>query len=223
MAKQLPRQIDGLKQKILFVGTLVEEAIAKAISALINRDLNLANTVIDSDTEIDRMEVDVEEEVLKILALYQPVAADLRFVVAVLKINNDLERMGDLARNIAKRVVFLANCDRFDLPVDFRAMATRAQSMVKESLDALVNSDSALAHKVRDSDDEVDALRRIIEKQIEQQIAAHTERTDCLMRLSSVARHLERIADMATNIAEDVIYMVEGEIVRHHRTTESME
>ena len=95
--------------------------------------------------------------------------------------------------------------------------------MVKESLDALVNSDAALAHKVRDSDDEVDALRRIIEKQIEQQIAAHSERTDCLMRLSSVARHLERIADMATNIAEDVIYMVEGEIVRHHRTTESME
>ena len=95
--------------------------------------------------------------------------------------------------------------------------------MVKESLDALVNSDPALAHKVRDSDDEVDALRRTIEKQIEQQIAAHPERTDCLMRLSSVARHLERIADMATNIAEDVIYMVEGEIVRHHRTTESME
>ncbi len=190
---------------------------------MINRDRNLANTVIEADTEIDRMEVDVEEEVLKILALYQPVAADLRFVVAVLKINNDLERMGDLARNIAKRVVFLASCDRFDLPVDFRGMATRAQGMVKDSLDALVNSDTALAHKVRDSDDEVDALRRIIEKQIEQQIAAHSERTDCLMRLSSVARHLERIADMATNIAEDVIYMVEGEIVRHHRTTESME
>ena len=105
MAKQLPRQIDGLKQKILFVGTLVEEAIAKAISALINRDLNLANVVIEADTEIDRMEVDVEEEVLKILALYQPVAADLRFVVAVLKINNDLERMGDLAKKIGKSVV----------------------------------------------------------------------------------------------------------------------
>jgi phosphate transport system protein len=223
MAKQLPRQIDGLKQKILFVGTLVEEAIAKAISALINRDRNLANTVIEADTEIDRMEVDVEEEVLKILALYQPVAADLRFVVAVLKINNDLERMGDLARNIAKRVVFLANCERFDLPVDFRGMATRAQSMVKESLDALVNSDTLLAQKVRESDDDVDARRRTIEKEIEQQIASHPERTDCLMRLSSVARHLERIADMATNIAEDVIYMVEGEIVRHHRATETME
>jgi phosphate transport system protein len=222
MAKQLPRQIDALKQKILFVGTLVEEAIAKAISALINRDRNLANTVIEADEEIDRMEVDVEEEVLKILALYQPVAADLRFVVAVLKINNDLERMGDLARNIAKRAVFLAGCERFDLPVDFRGMANRAQSMVKQSLDALVNSDPSLAQKVRESDDEVDALRSTIEKQIEQQIAHHPDRTDCLMRLSSVARHLERIADMATNIAEDVIYMVEGEIVRHHRTGESL-
>ncbi len=222
MAKQLPRQIDALKQKILFVGTLVEEAITKAISALINRDRNLANVVIEADEEIDRMEVDVEEEVLKILALYQPLAADLRFVVAVLKINNDLERMGDLARNIAKRAVFLSSCERFDLPVDFRGMANRAQSMVKLSLDALVNSDPGLAQKVRDSDDEVDTLRSTIEKEIEQQIARHPDRTDCLIRLSSVARHLERIADMATNIAEDVIYMVEGEIVRHHRTSETL-
>src|SRR4029079_7240719 len=158
MAKQLPRQIDGLKQKILFVGTLVEEAIAKAISALINRDLNLANVVIEADSEIDRMEVDVEEECLKILALYQPVAADLRFVVAVLKINNDLERMGDLARNIAKRVAFLASHERIDLPGEFRVMASKAQSMVKQSLDALVNSDTTLARKIRDEDDEVDSL-----------------------------------------------------------------
>jgi phosphate transport system protein len=223
MAKQLPRQIDALKQQILLVGALVEEAIAKAVSALIHRDRNMAKSVIQADDEIDRMEVDVEEEVLKILALYQPVAADLRFVVAVLKINNDLERMGDLATNIAKRVVFLTNAERFDLPVDFRGMAARVKSMVKESLDALVNADTLLAQRVRESDDEVDTSRRIIEKQIEQQIATHPERTDCLMSLSSVARHLERIADMATNIAEDVIYMVEGEIVRHHRSSEAME
>ena len=222
MAKQLPRQIDGLKQKILLVGGLVEEAIAKAISALTNRDRNLAGAVIEAAAEIDRMEVDVEEECLKILALYQPVAADLRFVVAVLKINNDLERMGDLAKNVAKRVVFLANCERFDLPVDFRGMAARAQSMVKQSLDALVNSDPLLAQNVRVADDEVDAMRRTIENQIEEQIAAHPDRTDCLLRLASVARHLERIADMATNVAEDVIYMVEGEIVRHLRTTEPL-
>ncbi len=216
MAKQLPRQIDGLKQKILFVGTLVEEAIAKAILALNNRDRNLANSVIEADADIDRMEVDVEEECLKILALYQPVAADLRFVVAVLKINNDLERMGDLAKNIAKRVVFLADYELSDLPIDYRGMAAQVKSMVKDSLDALVNADTALAQKVRTSDDEVDNQRRTIERQIEEQIARHPDRTEGLLRLSSVARHLERIADMATNVAEDVIYMVEGEIVRHH-------
>jgi phosphate transport system protein len=216
MAKQLPRQIDGLKQKILFVGTLVEEAIAKAISALNNRDRNLANSVIEADAEIDRMEVEVEEECLKVLALYQPVAADLRFVVAVLKINNDLERMGDLAKNIAKRVVFLADCELYDLPVDYRPMAVRAKGMVKDSLDALVNSDTELAQKVRESDDAVDIQRRTIEGQIEKQIAKDPANTEGLLRLGSVARHLERIGDMATNIAEDVIYMVEGEIVRHH-------
>jgi phosphate transport system protein len=218
MPKHLERQIDILKQKILFVGTLVEEAIAKAISALVNRDRNLAKVVIDEDAEIDRMEVDVEEEVLKILALYQPVAADLRFVVAVLKINNDLERMGDLARNIAKRVVLLTGGARIDLPDDLRPMATMAQQMVKESLDALVNADTLLARRVRDSDDEVDGMRRKVQEFVEQQIAAHPEQTELLMRLLSVSRHLERLADLATNVAEDVIYMVEGEIVRHRAT-----
>src|SRR5580698_1094426 len=159
MAVHVQRQIENLKQKILFVGTLVEEAIAKSISALMNRDRNLARTVIEEDGEIDRMEVDVEEEVLKTLALYQPVAADLRFVVAVLKINNDLERMGDLAKNIAKRVMFLTQCERVDLPVEFRTMSTKTQAMVKQSLDALVNSDTALARRVREADDEVDHLR----------------------------------------------------------------
>jgi phosphate transport system protein len=218
MSKHLERQIDILKQKILFVGTLVEEAIAKAISALANRDRNLAKQVIDEDTEIDRMEVDVEEEVLKILALYQPVAADLRFVVAVLKINNDLERMGDLARNIAKRVVFLTNGEKIDLPADLRPMATKAQQMVKESLDALVHADTLLARRVRDADDDVDNMRRKVQDYVENEIAAHPDKTELLMRLLSVSRHLERLADLATNVAEDVIYMVEGEIVRHRAT-----
>jgi phosphate transport system protein len=135
----------------------------------------------------------------------------------VLKINNDLERMGDLARNIAKRVVFLADYNELqELPVDYRPMAAQVKSMVKNSLDSLVNSDTALAAQIRKDDDEVDAQRRIIEKQIEAQIAKNPAQAEGLLRLSSVARHLERIADMATNIAEDVIYMVDGEIVRHH-------
>jgi phosphate transport system protein len=221
MAKHLQKQIDGLKQKVLFLGALVEEAIAKAISALVHRDRNLARAVIDDDEEIDRMEVEVEEEVLKILALYQPVAVDLRFVVAVLKINSDLERMGDLARKIAKRVLFLTSGDRIELPGDFRGIASRAQWMVKASLDALVNADANLARQVRESDERVNALRREIDERIEKQILAHPDQSESYFNLAGVSRHLERLADMACSVAEDVIYMVEGSIVRHSRAQES--
>ena len=215
MTKHIHRQIDSLKQKILYVGTLVEEAIAKAISALINRDGVLAAKIIANDSVIDRMEVEVEEECLKILALYQPVAADLRFVVATLKINNDLERMGDLAKNIAKRAAFIAKADPMDVPIDFRTMAMQAQHMVKQSLDALVNADANLARQVRIEDDVVDDSRQRIRQQVLQGIRRSPEKTEYLLKFNSVSKHLERLADMATNVAEDVIYMVEGEIVRH--------
>ncbi|HUY89105.1 MAG TPA: phosphate signaling complex protein PhoU [Pirellulales bacterium] len=215
MPKHLQRQIEQLKQKILFVGSMVEGAIANAVAALVHRDESIARKVLEEDAEIDRMEVDVEEDCLKILALYQPVAVDLRFVVAVLKINNDLERMGDLAKNIAKRVLYLSRVDRVDVPVDFRAMAIRAQDMVKRSLDALVSADSSLAHRVRQDDDELDNMRRAIHEKIRAAIRAKPEQTETLMKLYSVAKHLERLGDMATNVAEDVIYMVEGDIVRH--------
>jgi phosphate transport system protein len=215
MSRHLQRQVETLKKKVLQVGSLVEEAIAKAVKSLLSRDLKLAEEVIGADDIIDRTEVDVEEEVLKTLALHQPVAADLRFCVAVLKINNDLERMGDLARNIAKRARFLTKCQPFNLPPDFREMATRTQSMVKQSLDALVNADAALAQKVREADDEIDRLRKQVEHVVEDQIEKTPEQTECLVKLISASRHLERLADMATHIAEDVIYMVEGEIVRH--------
>lgn len=220
MTKHIQRQVDILKQKILYVGTLVEEAIAKAIAALINRDAKLGEKVIDADNVIDQLEVEVEEECLKVLALYQPVAADLRFVVAVLKINNDLERMGDLAQNIAKRAVYLAKADPIDLPFDFRSMAAKAQMMVKQSLDALVNSDSTLARLVRSEDDEVDQARQQFRKQILDAIRKRPEKVEHLLKLNSVSKHLERLADMATNVAEDVIYMVEGEIVRHQHNDE---
>lgn len=218
MTKHIERQIDQLKEKILRVGTLVEEAFSKAITALINRDTPLAQRVMASDEEIDRMEVEVEEECLKILALYQPVAADLRFVVAVLKINNDLERMGDLARNIAKRVAQLATGPAVELPPEIRMMATLAQDMVKQCLDAVINADPTLARQVREEDDAVDEARQQIRRRILQGIKAHPEQLENLLRINSVSKHIERIADMATNVAEDVIYMVEGDIVRHRTT-----
>ncbi len=218
MSKHLQRQIETLKKKILTIGALVEEAIAKSVSSLINRDARLAEEVIHADDTIDRSEVDVEEEVLKTLALHQPVAADLRFVVAILKINIDLERMGDIAQNISKKVRFIARSEGFRTPVDFRDIAAKAQSMVRQSLDALVNGDTAAARMVRNADDDVDRMRKQIQNKLESEISLHPENTECLIRLLSVSRHLERLADMATHIAEEVIYLVEGEIVRHDHT-----
>jgi phosphate transport system protein len=215
MTKHIERQIESLKERILRLGTLVEEAISKSITALINRDTSLAQRVIVNDSEIDAMEVEVEEECLKMLALYQPVAADLRFVVAVLKINNDLERMGDLAKNIAKRVAQLANGEPCELPPEIRTMAMQAQEMVKQSLDAVVQADPALARQVREEDDAVDEYRQQIRRKVLKGIMEHPENVENLLRVNSVSKHIERIADMATNIAEDVIYMVQGDIVRH--------
>ena len=215
MTRHIERQLAQLKERILRIGTLVEEAIAKSITALINRDTTLAQRVMLNDVEIDRMEVEVEEECLKILALYQPVAADLRLVVSVLKINNDLERIGDLAKNIAKRVSQLAQAGVVELPAEIRTMATLAQEMVRESLEAVVNGDPALARRVREEDDAVDESRQRVRKMVLAGIKAEPERVESLLRINSVSKHIERIADMATNIAEDVIYMVEGDIVRH--------
>ena len=215
MTRHIDRQIGNLKEKIRRVGTVVEEAISKSISAVINRDVQLAQRVLASDDAIDRMEVEVEEECLKILALYQPVAADLRFVVAVLKINNDLERMGDLAKNIAKRVAQLEGAGPVDLPPEIRTMAMQAEEMVRECLAAVIDADPVLARRIREQDDVVDQARQKVRKRILAGIKEHPENVEVLLRINSITKHIERIAAMATNIAEDVVYMVEGEIVRH--------
>lgn len=218
MARHIEHQIAQLKNSILQFGTIVEESISRSNTALFKRDVDLAQKVIANDTEIDRLEVELEEECLKVLALYQPVAADLRFVVAVLKINNDLERIGDLASNIAKTVSQLTITGPFELPEEISSMAKQVEEMVKNSLDAVVKADPDLARQVRKEDDIVDAGRHTVRKLVMQQIKKDPEKVEGLLQINSISKHLERIADMATNIAEDVIYMVEGEIVRHrHR------
>ena len=218
MARHIEHQIAQLKNSILQFGTIVEESISRSNTALFKRDVELAQKVIANDAEIDRLEVELEEECLKVLALYQPVAADLRFVVAVLKINNDLERIGDLASNIAKTVSQLTITGPLELPEEISSMAKQAEEMVKNSLDAVVKADPDLARQVRKEDDIVDAGRHTVRKLVMQQIKKDPEKVEGLLQINTISKHLERIADMATNIAEDVIYMVEGEIVRHrHR------
>jgi phosphate transport system protein len=209
------REIENLKKLVLSLGALVEEQIQHAILALERRDAELANTVIQKDKEIDSLEIVIEEECLKILALYQPVAKELRFVVAVLKMNNDLERMGDLAANIAKRARYLSKKEKIDLVADFGLVAEKAQAMVKKSLDALVNTDVNLAREVCASDDEVDKLTKHMLKRTINAIEKNPERTKDYFSIRSVSKNLERIADSATNIAEDVIYLCSGDIIRH--------
>lgn len=215
MAKYLIRELDKIKKKILSLGALVEERVRIASAAVDNRDAAIAQKIIDTDWEIDEMEVEVEEECLKILALHQPVAVDLRFIVAVIKINNDLERIGDQAVNIAERVLTISKRPEMDFVFDYLPMAEKAEAMLKMSLDALVNMDVDLALKVVTMDDEVDAIKTLAYDRIKEAIKAKPERVGSLINLLLISRHLERLADHATNIAEEVIYLIEGEIVRH--------
>ena len=208
-------EIETLKKKILALGTVVEESLRRAMKALETRDARLARDIIDHDEEIDRMEVELEEDCLKVLALYQPVAIDLRFIVAVLKINNDLERIGDLAVNIAQRAETLSARERVEISFDYLGMARKVQLMLENSLDSLVNLDVKLARKVCDTDDEVDEMHRQMFYRVQEYIRADPDQLDQYLQYLSVTRYLERVADHSTNIAEDVIYMVEGEIVRH--------
>lgn len=216
MSKHLQNEIDRLKKRILSLGTLVEESVYRAIHSLAERDASLARSVIEGDETIDQMEVDIEEDCQKILALHQPVANDLRFIIAVLKINTELERIGDATVNIAERTLFLTGKPRVDIPYDFPGMSAKAQSMLHKSLGALVNLDVAMANQVIAADDEVDTINREMYVQTEQSIRKDPASAYSYIHLLGVSRYIERIADHASNIAEDVIYLVEGRIVRHH-------
>jgi len=215
MTIHMKNDVDKLKKKLIALCARVEEQLLQAVMSIKNRDEELATQVITTDYQIDQNEVDIEEDCLKILALHQPVAIDLRFIVTALKINNDLERIGDLSVNIAERSQFLANQTSLPIPFDFDVMAAKAQTMLRKSIDALVNMDCDLANEVCAMDDEVDAMNREMYDQVKKGVRENPDNIECLTHILSVSRHLERIADHATNIAEDVIYMAEGRIVRH--------
>ncbi len=213
------RETDRLKRKILALGAIVEENLRIAFQAIDERDAAKARRVIATDVLIDQNEVDVEEECLKILALYQPVAGDLRFVAAVIKINSELERIGDLSANIAERALQLMNEHPVAVPQHVAVMADRTRTIIEKALDALVRQDAVMAREVLAADDEIDELYAELIDELKGVIRADLEHLDAIVLLFSVARYLERLADHATNIAEDVLYMVEGEIQRHHQAT----
>jgi len=208
MTKHFHRELEKIKKRILSLGAIVEDRVRMSIRAIETRDSGIAKKIIDGDYEIDEMEVEIEEECLKILALYQPVAVDLRFLATVIKINNDLERIADEA---VKGINYLSKRKhQFDFDFDFSEMVDKTQFMLKRSLDALVNLDKDVAFKVCILDEEVDKINGEVHRLVKEAIKKNPEQGEHLVNLLLISRHLERIADHATNIAEEVIYLIEG-------------
>lgn len=216
MTVRVQKDIEKLKQRLLEMGLVIEEVFSKAVRCVQKRDITLAREIIEGDRAVDIAEVDLEEECLKTLALYQPVAADLRLIVAVMKINNDLERIGDLAVNIAERILTLSQRQDVELPFDFNRMSSVVRDMLKKSIDSLVKLDKQKAREVLACDEEIDSIHRAMYSTASENMRQSPNKIEYLLNAIAISRYLERIADHITNIAEDVIYLIEGEIVRHN-------
>jgi len=211
-------QLEGLRRNLILMGGEVERQIQHAIEALTEVDEKKAAGVIAADAEIDRMEMVIEEQAVHLLALQQPVAVDLRFLVAALKINNDLERIGDHAVNIAEGAERLAGQKPFKPFIDIHYMAEVAMSMLKQSLDAFVNRDASLAKQVIKKDDTLDDQNVSISRELLTDMAEYPNLITYCLELISVSKNLERVGDLASNICEDTIYMAEARWVKHHAT-----
>ena len=215
MTRHFHEELDALKQTLLAMGGLVEDQMRHVVQALVDRDDARARDVIERDRQVNAYEVEVDAQCVELLALHQPAAGDLRFITTAMKIVTDLERIGDQAVNIAQRVIELNREPQLKPYIDLPRMAARAQAMVKESLDAFVARDTELAHRVRAEDDEVDALKEQIFRELLTFMMEDPRSIPRAIRLILISRCMERVADHATNIAEMVIYLVEGKMVRH--------
>lgn len=215
MSMHLARDLEALRKKLSMLGALVEESTAKAIEFIRVPDSGLDAEIASLEQRVNEVEVEIEEDCLKVLALHQPVAADLRFIIAVLKVNNDLERMGDQSQNIVNRVRSLqSETPLADVP-DFTAMSVKVLNMVRLALDALIRQDVDLARQVVSLDDEVDDIHAGNYQFLRHQAALSLETVGAAMSYGTISSNLERIGDLSTNIAEDVIFMMEGHVVRH--------
>ena len=216
METHFQKELQELKEDLLKMAALVEEAINTAVQSLVKRDSDLAKKTFEGEDRINGMEIDIEDKCLKLLALRHPMAADLRFITSAMKIITDLERMGDQAVNIAERAISLNQEPQLKPYIDIPKMAEIAQSMVKDVLDAFVNSDSKLARSVCERDDMVDGLNDQVFRELLTFMMSDPKTITRAVHLMIVCRCLERIADHATNIAEDVIFMVDARVIKHH-------
>ena len=215
MSNHFARDMEILTRKLMTMGGLVEQGMQRATFALLERRGELVDEVLDGDLRVDRTEVEIEEDCLKVLAMYQPVSGDLRYVATVLKVNNSLERMGDYAKNVAERAADLSRAPEIAIPAKMREMAYLAIEMVRRSLDAFVRRDPVEACRIVRDDDQVDELNRQIFEEVRTRMESDPALIDRCLYLLACARNYERVADHATNIAEDVVYLVDGEIIRH--------
>lgn len=215
MVTHLHRDMAALRQEILTMGGLVEAALRDGTEALVKRQPELARRVVAADSEVDRMEKEIDDECLKILALHHPVAGDLRFITAAMKINNDLERIADLAANVGERALDLMQIPPMDESLQFESMTETARDMLRTALDALVERDSAAAMSVLQRDDLVDDINRRHFEVLERRMQDDPAAVRAGLLLLSASRNIERVADLATNIAEDVIFLVEAQDIRH--------
>lgn len=215
MQRHFHEELEALKQTLLAMGGLVEDQIRRAMQALLERDDGIAQDVIERDRQVNAYDVEVDEQCVNLLALHQPAAGDLRFITTAMKIVTDLERIGDQAVNIAQRALELNREPQLKPYIDLPRMADRAQRMVKESLDAFVAGDTALARQVCAEDAEVDALKEQIFRELLTFMMEDPRTVSRAIRVILISRFMERVADHATNIAEMVIYLVEGKMVRH--------
>lgn len=216
MPKHFQKELEKLKKRVLSLGAQVEDRVRLAGKAIESREIFDAERIIKSDHLIDEEEVEIEEECLKILALYQPVAVDLRFLVATIKINSDLERIADEATNIAHRMKKILQCQNNSrIRYDYQGQVNQVRTMLNRSLDAMVNLDVDVAFKVLLLDDEVDEIHHQMYRRVKEDMLAEPANVEYLMNSFLISRHLERMGDHVTNIAEEIIYLVEGEIIRH--------
>ncbi|MCK4873355.1 MAG: phosphate signaling complex protein PhoU [Phycisphaerales bacterium] len=208
-------ELTDLRRAIMTMGAGVEQRINMAVTAVIDGDIDAAQTVRRGDDEIDRMEIDIEQTCLRVLALSQPMVSDLRMVLAIMRISGILERVGDLARSVAKRAIDLHNLQALDVPAPLVSMAGATRSMFADAMQALADREAGLARRVRAADQRVDDLQREVFAWAQLEIPRHVEWTAAAIDVLSVARKLERIADLSTTIAEEIIFLVEGSVVRH--------
>ncbi len=215
MSVDLRNEMVELRRNLLAMGAAVEQRVTRVIECLIDGDLSLAESVKAGDAEIDRMELELEASCMRLLALAQPVAGDLRLILAVIRISGELERVADLARGIAKKLIKVAAIETVSLPTAMTDLAFATRTMLSDVLAGLANEDAALCRQVRRSDDRVDDLYKSILMWGRQEIPNHPEATAAAIDVLAMAQRFERISDITTNIAEDVIFLVEGRVVRH--------